>query len=56
MSNMGSAPTIEVPGVPAGLQTLAKKDIGILLRAILRAAQAQGNAIPAQQNSCDRLF
>ena len=42
MSNIVSEHTIEVPGVPAGLQSLAKKDIGILLRAIAGAAHAQG--------------
>ena len=42
MTNIGQECTIEVPGVRAGLQSFAKKDIGILLRAIAGVAHAQG--------------
>ena len=42
MTNIARESTIEVPGVPVGLQSLAKEDIGILLNAISTIADAQG--------------
>ena len=42
MANITREHIIEVPGVPVGLQSLAKEDIGILLNAIAAIADAQG--------------
>ena len=42
MSNIGREHIIEVPGLPAGLQSTAKEDIGRLLDAIARVADKQG--------------
>ena len=42
MTNIARESTIEVPGVPVGLQSLAKEDIGILLNAISTIADVQG--------------
>ena len=42
MTNIARESTIEVPGVPVGLQSLAKEDIGILLNAVSTIADAQG--------------
>ncbi len=42
MTNIAREHTIEVPGVPVGLQSLAKADIGILINAIAAIADARG--------------
>jgi len=42
MNNLGREYTIEVPGIPPGLQATAKEDIGRLLDAITRVADKQG--------------
>ena len=42
MTNIGQEHTIEVPGVPSGLQPRAKEDIGILLNGIAAIADARG--------------
>ena len=42
MNNIGREHAIEVPGIPAELQSRAKADIGILFNAIAAAADAQG--------------
>ena len=42
MTNIAREYTIEVPGIPAELQSFAKDDIGILLDAIAAVADAQG--------------